>query len=507
LRKNIEKSRTKGQLAALYSISRALNSTLEVQEVLRTMLDMTLDIFQADAGSVMLEKDGFLTIHVSVGLDESIVQQTRQKIGAGIAGWVAQTGEPLHLDGKVEDQRFTQLVERGDSISSSLSVPISIEEKIVGVLMIRRAGERTFEERDLAFLVSVGDLAAVALQKARFFQAERKQRRQLELEHQKLTATLSSMADGVLVLDPNDRVLTYNSVALRFLEPLLGEDLSAFAQRYSEVIRGDKSEVTSGDRLLKVVSTPLVVEGEESGSVLLLRDETASRELERMKSEFLSMISHELKTPITTISAFLELLLVRDFEKERQSHFLGICQDECGRLQSLIDQLLHLTRLEAGRFVLDSGWHDFSEIVKSCIPAFVEPNPDHKIVVKEPLPNAQIDGDATLLAQAVTNLFSNAIKYSPDGGVITVELRETSDGFRLSVADEGVGIEAEKQEYVFEKFYRVDNSLTRATGGTGLGLANVKHIALAHDGRVWVESVPGQGSKFFLELPKKTRGQ
>jgi signal transduction histidine kinase len=503
----LEKNRSKEQLAALYSISKALNSTLEVQEVLRTMLDMALDIFRADAGSVMLEEDGFLTINVSVGLDTSIVESTKQALGTGIAGWVAQTGEPLHLDGRVEDPRFTKLIERGDSIASSLSVPISIEESIAGVLMIRRAGDRTFEDGDLAFLMSVGDLAAVALQKARLFQAERHQKRLLQLEHQKLSATLSSMADGVLVLDRSGEVLTFNTVAKRFLKPVLGSDIARFSKRYASLLERGNKEITAGERLLKVVSTALVVEGEESGSVLILRDETATRELERMKSEFLSMISHELKTPITTISAFLELLLVRDFQKDRQSHFLGICQDECSRLQSLIDQLLHLTRLEAGKFVLDSSWHDFSKLVRDCIPRFVDPNPQHTFELAEPFAEVKLEGDSTLLTQAVTNLLSNAVKYSPDGGKIRIRLEEETDTFVLSVQDEGVGIEAEKLEYVFEKFYRVDNSLTRSTGGTGLGLANVKHIALAHEGRVWVESKPGSGSTFFFELPKKVRGQ
>lgn len=504
---NLDQSRTSDHLGALYNISRALNSTLEVQNVLQTMLDMVLDIFEADAGSVMLLREGYLSISVSRGLDPEIVATTHQKVGSGIAGWVAKTGEPLHLDGKVEDSRFEQLVERGDSIASSLSIPIALEEQMLGVLMIRRAGDKKFEEGDLAFLKSVGDLAAVALQKARLFQAEREQRRQLELSHQKLSATLSSMADGVLVFDQDGGLLTHNSVAERLLQPLLGRKLNLFVKRFSHLLSADAGELKSGERLLKVVSTPLVVEGQESGSVLLLRDETASRELDRMKSEFLSMVSHELKTPITTISAFLELLLAREFDKERQNHFLGICEEECRRLQSLIDQLLHLTRLESGKFVLDVGEHDFARIVRDSVPGFAQTSPNHDIQLLEPVPEAPVSGDCTLLTQAVTNLLSNAVKYSPDGGAVKVGLVSTPHSYVLSVSDEGVGIEAEKKQYVFEKFYRADNSLTRATGGTGLGLANVKHIALAHGGRVWVESELGRGSTFFLELPNRLGGQ
>ena len=220
------------------------------------MLDMALEIFDADAGSVMLEAGGYLTIHVSSGLEPEIVERTRQKLGVGIAGWVATTGEPLHLDGKVKDPRFTELIERGDSIASSLSVPVKVEQEIAGVLMIRRAGERTFDPGDLAFLVSVGDLAAVALQKARLFQAERKQRRLLELEHQKLSATFTSMADGVLVLDNKTRLLTHNNVAQQFLRPLVGDNLELFCEIYAESLESGQSEIVAGERLLKVVPTP-----------------------------------------------------------------------------------------------------------------------------------------------------------------------------------------------------------------------------------------------------------
>ncbi len=496
----------KDQLEALFNVSKALNSALEVQEVLQTMLGMVLDTFQADAGSVMLLHDGFLTIEVSRGLEPAIVANTRQKVGTGIAGWVAQTGEPLHLDGKVEDSRFDVLVKREDSITSSLSVPIASEGDILGVLMIRRVGEQIFESGSLTFLESIADLAAVALQKAKLFQAERRQRRLLELSHQKLSATFSSMADGVLVFDQEGSLLTFNPVAEKFLSPLLGDDLHRFRDRFPELLQLEHGELQSGERLLRLARTPLVVGGEESGSVLVLRDESVRREVERMKSEFLSMVSHELKTPITTIGAFLELLLERDFESQRRAHFLNICRDECARLHSLIDQLLHLTRLEAGRFILERNPIDLVTLIRDALPAFIEPNPKHRFILDECPVSAPYEGDATLLTQAVINLLSNAVKYSPDGGDIRIMLRAKPTSYLLSDRDEGVGIAAEKLEFVFEKFYRADNSLTRSTGGTGLGLANVKHIALAHSGRVWVESEVERGSCFFLELPREAKG-
>ena len=213
------------------------------------------------------------------------------------------------------------------------------------------------------------------------------------------------------------------------------------------------------------------------------------------------MVSHELKTPITTIGAFLELLLVREFPAERRNHFLTICQDECQRLHNLIDQLLHLTRLEAGKFVLQVQRGPLASLIRDCVPAFRETNPRHQYELAEPFAEVELGMDPMLITQAVTNLLSNATKYSPKGGRVQIGLEVEGKEAVFWVKDQGVGIEAEKLPLVFEKFYRIDNSLTRETGGTGLGLANVKHIAEAHGGRAWAESTPGEGSQFFVALP------
>lgn len=497
----VVRNRSRAQLEALYLISRTLNSTLEVADVLRKMLDLVLEIFEADAGSIMLEHDGYLTIEVSQGLEPEIVTSTRQKVGVGIAGWVAETGQPLHLDGKVDDARFVNIIPREEHIASSLCVPVKIRQATVGVVMLRRTGEEAFHRRDLDFLQSVSDLAAVALHNARLYESERSQRNLVMLEHQKLQATLASMADGVVVIDSEGKVLTANSVARKLLKPLVGSKLSALWEKHRELFSSDESSLQSGSRALAILATPLFVEGKKEGSVLVFRDETAKKELERMKSEFLSMVSHELKTPITTISAFLELVLVKDFPNERRNHFLSICQDECQRLHQLIDQLLHLTRLEAGRFVLQAERGSLARTIQECLPAFRETNPSHRYLVAPTFEDPELEFDPMLITQAVTNLLSNATKYSPKGGDVEVGLTVEGREAVFWVKDQGVGIESENIPYIFEKFYRVDNSLTRETGGTGLGLANVKHIAEAHGGRAWVKSQLGEGSQFFVALP------
>lgn len=493
--------RSRDQLVALYEIGRALNSTLELGEVLERILAMLLPLFEAEAGSIMLADEDVLTIGAAVGLSPEIIKSTRVKRGEGIAGWVAQTGEMLLLNGKVADPRFTRLVERPDEITSSLCAPLRHREHITGVLMLRRSEPSTFTVDQLHFFESAADQAALAIANATKVE-------QVEKERQKSEAILRSMADGVVVTDAHGVVVHANAAAERLLAQELNErsiqDVMpnlAYQHIWSQVGSGLRyeSEVRHGpEQLLRVSATGLSL---EQGVVFLLHDETERARIERMKSEFLSMVSHELKTPITTIQAFLELLIYREFPVERRRHFLEISLEEGRRLQKLIEDILELARMESGRFRLHKAPCNLRELVESVLPAFVERFPSHHFVLEQSCERTDLEADATLLTQVLTNLLSNAVKYSPDGGAIRLHLGRDGGRLTCSVSDEGIGIEKDKIPYIFEKFYRVDNSLTRETGGTGLGLANARYIVESHGGSIWAESEPGLGSKFTLALP------
>lgn len=493
--------RSRDQLVALYEIGRALNSTLELGEVLERILAMLLPLFEAEAGSIMLADEDVLTIGAAVGLSAEIIRTTRVKRGEGIAGWVAQTGEMLLLNGKVADPRFTRLVERPDEISSSLCAPLRHREQITGVLMIRRSETSNFTVDQLHFFESVADQAALAIENAR-------QVEQVERERQKSEAILRSMADGVVVTDARGVVVHSNAAAERMLnrevrDKPLQELLPnlAYAHILSQIAGGRpyESEVRYGpEQLLRVSANNLSL---EQGAVFLLHDETERARIERMKSEFLSMVSHELKTPITTIQAFLELLIFREFPPERRRHFLEISLEEGRRLQKLIEDILELARMESGRFRLHRTPCDLKSLVEGVLPSFVERFPGHRFRIEAEPGKTGLDADPTLLTQVLTNLLSNAVKYSPDGGEILMRLERQDDRLTCSVSDEGIGIEKDKIPYIFEKFYRVDNSLTRETGGTGLGLANARYIVESHGGSIWADSEPGKGSTFTIALP------
>ena len=494
-------NRSREQLLALYEISKAVNSTLELDDVLDHILAMTLEHFTGEAGSIMLldESSQMLRIAVARGLAPDIVEKTAVRVGEGIAGWVARTGETVQLDGKVTDPRFTGLVSRSDSITSALCSPLKYRGRCTGVLMIRRGVLAVFAPDQLEFFGAVADLCALALENARLYRADR-------LERQKLGAILASMADGVIVCDPAGTIRHSDAAAARMVElsVSLPETLPAlpFDQMAQHLQTDGSYERTfnlARGQVVRLLATPLG-RGELEGVVCVLQDETERERVERMKSEFLSMVSHELKTPITTIQAFQELLLFRDFPPERQKRFHQICYDESVRLQKLIEAILDLSRLEAGTFAFQRVPGRFDDILSSVLPGFLE-QPGHSFEVEIDPDTPEFNFDPTLMAQAVQNLVSNAVKYTPPGKKIRVTLRREPSRLVFGVQDEGIGIPKDKIPLVFEKFFRADNSLTRAQGGTGLGLANARYIVEGHGGSIWVESEVGRGSHFQFSLP------
>lgn len=503
-------NRTREQLLALYQIGRVMNSSLELQEVLDGILETTLSLFQAEAGSILMLEQELLRIAAARGLTDDIIASTGLKLGEGIAGWVAQNGEAVQLHGKVEDPRFSGLVSRSDEITSSMCTPLRHRDQMVGVLSIRRGGTEVFSADQMDFLSSVADQAALALVNARLFESERQRADELNIERQKLETVLASMADGVVVLDALGRVILMNPAARRFLgESALGANLVEFCpslgvERLVKLEGSLQQAVKLEGRSLQVTSSSLRLESSH-GFVLILHDETERVEVERMKSEFLSMVSHELKTPITTIKAFQELLMFREFDKPRREKYLKICLDESERLQKLIEEILGLSRLEAGQFAFNKSASRLDFIIGDVLPGFAGRGGKHrwKFECSQEVPELYMD--PVLMSQAITNLLSNAEKYSPEGGTVEIALKVEPDRVLLSVSDQGIGINEQHLPYVFEKFYRVDNSLTRAAGGTGLGLANVKYIVEGHSGSIWVESVEGQGSTFWIALPRSQR--
>jgi PAS domain S-box-containing protein len=341
---------------------------------------------------------------------------------------------------------------------------------------------------------------------------------------------VDSVVEGLLLVGPDQRLLSVNRRCedmfglvstqvvgrrLEDLRPLVDRifaDPEGFAARVGASVADTSARFTETfaqawpqERILELVSTPVRSDGRFLGRLFGLRDVTQERELDRMKTEFVSQVSHELRTPLTAIKGFTDLLLDGDAGEvnEEQTEYLQIVKQNVERLVALINDLLDVSRIESGRITLKLDSIDLRAIVEMVVatmrPLLEQKQQSLTVQMGPDLPHARGDHDRIL--QVVTNLVSNAYKYTPAGGAICVEASHSGDRVQIAVRDTGIGIAAEDIPRLFTRFFRVDSSLTREIGGTGLGLSIVKSIVELHGGSVAVQSAPGSGSTFSFDLP------
>jgi two-component system phosphate regulon sensor histidine kinase PhoR len=262
--------------------------------------------------------------------------------------------------------------------------------------------------------------------------------------------------------------------------------------------------ITSEEKIFRINIVP-INEEKNSGAVAILRDITDLRKLEKVRTEFVANVSHELKTPLTSISGFVETLL--DGAYKSQDHcryFLGIIKQETDRMTRLINELLYFSRIEKSGTPLNRTQVDIIEVIMKALSVLQTAINEkrHKVNLELPENIKPILSNEDSLLQIMINLLDNAVKYTPDGGKINIRLEETSDRVSITVADNGVGIADDELDRIFERFYRVDRARSGEIGGTGLGLAMVKHLVKGLEGRITVDSELGKGTAFTVYLPK-----
>jgi two-component system phosphate regulon sensor histidine kinase PhoR len=341
-------------------------------------------------------------------------------------------------------------------------------------------------------------------------------------QHNESEAVLSSMAEGVIAVDMEERVIHLNRVAAEMLgqtaektshralhEIVRNRELHAIARRTLETglaTEGDVELHQPAKQILCTRAAPLKDSvGRRIGVLLVVDDVTRLRRLENMRRDFTANVSHEIKTPLTTIYGFVETLYQEEVDDPAEKRrFLGIIKKHVSRLTDLIDDLLKLAQLEqeeaGAQLKLEPT--TVREVIDSAVQFCAEKAGQKKIEVEVDCAKeiaARLDAD--LMSQAFINLIDNAVKYSSAGSRITITARRLDENLCISFRDRGIGIAKEHLPRLFERFYRVDAARSREMGGTGLGLAIVKHIAQAHGGGVAVESMLGAGSTFHIDLP------
>ena len=339
-----------------------------------------------------------------------------------------------------------------------------------------------------------------------------------EAERRKLASVLENMTDGVISTDRKGRVNLINDSALGMLR--MTSDL--VLNRPINNILGIEKEYSFEDLVEMRESIPLDFSTENEPSILratfsvtqretgfvnglitVLHDNTEQEKIEMERREFVSNVSHELRTPLTTMRSYLEALAEGAWRNEDIAPaFLNVTQTETERMIRLVNDLLKLSRMDSNEYELNTEWVDFNTFFNSIIDRF-EFSKSQEVSFRRIVPPIDlfVEIDTDKLTQVIDNIISNALKYSPDGGIVRFNVAVLDNSIRVSISDEGLGIPAANVNRIFDRFFRSDKARSRAMGGTGLGLAIAKEMISAHGGKIWANSVEGEGTTIFFTLP------
>jgi K+-sensing histidine kinase KdpD len=397
------------ELSALSEVGKAINRLLDIDDVLRRILQAALDLLEGDEGSIMLldAAGEYLKVAHAFTTAQEVVDGAVVKVGEGVAGWVAQNKEPLLLAGKVPDDMFDRLEKKQRDIPYAVSVPLVVNDELYGVLNVNAGPTRQLSEYDLRALQLFAEHAAIAIRNARSFERERQTVVRLE-------------------------------------------------------------------------------------------------EIDRLKDEFLASVSHELKTPLTSIIGSAKTMRLRRerLSEEQREDFLNVIERQAVRLLKMVEQLLSAAQLESGKPNFKREEIDVGLLARQVVQGFEAAGGKNQIWVEGP-DHMRLFADPSIVEQVMTNLVENALKYSDGGGEVTLRLLEAPAEVYIEVVDKGRGIPSVEIPNIFDRFKQLDQSATGKRSGVGLGLYIVKNLVEASGGAISVKSEFGKGSTFKVTLPKR----
>lgn len=465
----------------------------------------------------------------ALGIPDEVLNSLAVKADSGASGLVFRTGEPIVITDALNDPRCDPEFMARLRVTNGIAVPLTIkrrdeeeqvvEERIIGVMHVfnKRYGEQ-FNDDDVRLLQHLADQAAAVISNAQLYI-------RLQEEKEALEETLESIRAGLVVVSADRTVRLMNPAAYRILSLPDGEtvtglpadkviDNTELQQVFEDTFR-ERSPVTreialdEGKRIYRVETSVMFEEnGQLQNVVAIIYDITEIRQLERMKTAFVSTVSHELRTPLTSIKGFISTLLEDTegmYDEETRREFYQIIDQECDRLTRLINDLLNVSRIESGRalemYITDVNLYEIAQTVCQAQQAYTD---RHQVINDIPPDFPVIEADADKVTQILDNLVGNAIKYSPDGGEVRVAAQDEGGTVLITVTDQGLGVAPEYRERIFERFQMIEDESRKAIKGTGIGLYLVRHLARAHGGDVWLDwSEEGQGSRFAVRLPKR----
>ena len=384
--------------------------------------------------------------------------------------------------------------------------------------------ENKIREKTQELRLNVAELTKSKIALTATLAEVRQTRHQIEEEHNKTIAIIVNFADGLLVFDHQNTLTLMNPRAEIFLKISAAEAVGKkpdelgnlpFFKSLFELLDGNKTtvfrqELTILDLTLEISSVPIFNAEGQTDALIILHDVTREKRIEKMKTEFVSVAAHQLRTPLSAIKWALSLLLEGDLGKlnAEQKDFVKKSYASNQRMIILIDDLLNVAKIEEGKYVYNLRPADMAKLVQDALNACKELSAKRKIKITQVVPDGpitEIKVDAEKITIAMQNLIENAIKYTMPGGQVTISLKYDTNNIEFSVADTGVGISPEQQKRLFTKFFRAANVMLMETDGTGLGLFIAKNIIEAHNGKIWFKSAMNKGSAFYFSLPSKQK--
>lgn len=532
----------KSQLETLHEITRELTSSLDLPRLLQRTLAEVVKATTAEMGAVFLVDStaGQVVPEARIAWEvEALPLSTLPP------AWQMGQPEPLLMLNSLQTGQTDAWVAKlaGSNEGSLMVAPLVATGEFRGLLAVSSSRPGAFDPNHVRLFRNVLGQIATAIGNIEVYRLLSQQAQELgqmlryqQEEATKSQAILTSIADGVVVNNTQGRIILANPVAKRILgapgEDLIDQD---FEDLFSALSPQGREEVvdametllsTPGSELTKAFKMTLEVENrvinahlspvltEQSdllGVVTIFRDITKEVDADRAKSEFVSTVSHELRTPMTAIKGYTDLLHAGAVGQvnEEQRRFLGIIKSNTDRLTALINDLLDISRVETGRIRFEPKPLQMGEVIADVINALAGQAEAKEQTLAYEVAGGLPDviGDRDRLAQVLTNLVGNAIRYTPDHGEVYVRAYPVERAVRVDVQDTGIGIASEDLGRIFERFYRADHPLVQQASGTGLGLSITKMFVEMHGGRVWVESRLGEGSTFTFVLPVLPRGE
>lgn len=510
----------------LLQANRILSSKLNVEDVLQAVLELATKVVKAEASSLLLldDKTNELYFDVTLGSVKDQVKQIRIKVGEGIAGWVAKEMKALIVNDVKKDPRFTSKVDKSTNFITRniLAVPLRAKGRLIGVVeAINKENGQNFSPEDQEAFGVFASQAGIAIENARLFSA-------ISAERQKLSMVFREMSDGVVVLNELGAITILNDAATRFLgisqddaigkrfEPSLFPDFIPsipfrnVGDIKSNELSFDFTRKEGKDFILNVVFHKVAVTaaGTGGGWLVILRDETEEKRGETLKRDFLSLISHKLKTPLTIIVGYAPALQAKsdgllDFQKKA---IKAIC-DQGRHLSSLVDKLLRFTIVESVQLKKNAQPISLGPVLDQAAEAVRSHLDNPSVQISLPVIEAgfpKITADSDLMVEVFKNLIENGIKFNDKPlPVVDVTVERRKGIVVVHVKDNGVGIPSEETAHVFQKFYQIENSFTGQIPGAGLGLALCKKVLDDLGGTIAVQSTLKTGSTFSVLIPVK----